>query len=619
MTALNQEQLNAVTHFNGPCLVIAGPGSGKTTVIINRVLYLIIMKKIVPKEILVITFTKAAAVEMKSRFLNQIKKLENKEDMKQVTFCTFHSLFFLILKQAKGYTGENIITQKEKSDLFRQIISIPDINLLYSEDLLERFLAEVSCFKNSQSEITKYQPLSFENELFIVLFQSYENLKKEEQKIDFDDMVLDCINLLKTNKRCLYDWQKRFSFFMIDEFQDINHLQYMIIQLLIQPNNNLFVVGDDDQSIYSFRGSKPEIMLSFPNVFQKHLKIELPYNYRSTDEILKYSNLLISNNKNRFSKIQTTDKKARFKISLYEFISEKEEVKNIINYIEETKKRDEKLNNIAILFRTNQEAKRICNYLEVEDIPFQYTGYYNDFFSHFIIKDFISYLSFAFLEQKREFFFGFMNKPKRYISRKALTTEYVDFSALIKYYQGNESMKKRIRELEYHTKQLKNMNLYAAINYIRKGIGYESYLEEIARNKKFTFEDKSLIEDWKQIMDRLQESAKKESLFKNWLEKYSGKELESRFTSGNEDNCVTICTMHGSKGLEYHTVIIPGLNEGNIPYGKGTTYDNLEEERRLLYVAMTRAKERLILTYVNENRDSAKQKSRFIDEIFKIE
>ena len=295
--SLSETQSRAVAHGAGPCICLAGPGSGKTTVITERTKYLIEKQGISPSEILVITFTKAASIEMRERFHNAMKGR-----YAPVTFGTFHAVFFTILKAAYHYTAENILREEEKYTILRDILEPMDLEIEDEKEFLLGVTEEISLIKNERISLEHYYSSNCPEDVFRSIFREYQQALIRKRKLDFDDMLVCTYELLKARPDICRGWQKRFRYILIDEFQDINAIQYETVKLLAQPGNNLFIVGDDDQSIYRFRGAKPEIMLNFQKDFPKAVMIQLAENYRSTECIIKGAGRVIAHNTNRFQK-----------------------------------------------------------------------------------------------------------------------------------------------------------------------------------------------------------------------------------------------------------------------------------------------------------------------------
>ena len=290
---INKSQLKAINHNKGPMLVLAGPGSGKTLVITRRTQNLIEEYGVNPSNILVITFTKAAAIEMKERFHSLTQGAG-----KGVCFGTFHAVFFTILKYAYNFNASNIIREDQRYQLFKEIIRQLQLEIDDEKDFISNLISEISLVKGERMDLDHYYSINCSEEVFKKVYQSYQNQLRRANLIDFDDMLLLCFELLRERKDILALWQEKYQYILIDEFQDINQVQYDIIKMLALPDNNLFIVGDDDQSIYRFRGASPDIMLNFDKDYPDSTMVFLDTNYRSTKNIVNSAGNVIKNNKN---------------------------------------------------------------------------------------------------------------------------------------------------------------------------------------------------------------------------------------------------------------------------------------------------------------------------------
>jgi len=579
-------------------LLIAGPGSGKTFTIIERIRYLIEERSTEPSQILVITFTKAAAAEMEQRFKNAMKGKRY-----SVNFGTFHAVYFHILKQTYQYTSQNIISEKEKRAYLKQTLKeVRKKEEQIEGELTEHLFNEFGRVKNSVGGIEHYSYESglMEAEEFERIYKRYREICIKERKMDFDDMALQCLELFRKRPDILEKWQKKFTFVMIDEFQDINLAQYTVIRLLCQNSKNLTVVGDDDQSIYGFRGADPSIMKKFLEDFPEARTVMLEKNYRSAEPIICFSMQIIQENKNRFSKMIKAGTEKDGKISIEKFGNKEDEYEVLIKRLKE-QKRAGNLAECAVICRTNKEVMEIKNQLKRSGVPFCGEISEVPIFEHFIMKDIKDYIKFSKGDKSREIFFRIMNKPQRYLLRDSVE-EKVNFANMKQYYQGNQETVSKITELEQHIKNLKDMSPFLAVNYIRKAIGYDDYILELEKR------DRSI--NLREIIEKIQQDAAHYRSMKEWLLSCEERKKPSETTNATEESGVTVITMHGAKGLEYKIVFLPNINERNVPYGKMLSEDAVEEERRIFYVAVTRAKEELEIFYVeNENREKP---SRFL-------
>ena len=603
MNNTTEAQFRAIAHKTGPAMILAGPGSGKTLVITSRTRYLIEKYGINPRDILVITFTKAAAAEMKERFSRMSKA-------RGVTFGTFHAVFFGILKHAYHYTAANILREEQKYRILTELIREHKISTEDEKQLLSDLIAEISTIKNERIDLNHYYSSTCPEEVFRDIFRKYEAVHREQGLIDFDDMLTYSYELLKARPDILAGWQKRFQYILVDEFQDINALQYEIVRMLAAPKDNLFIVGDDDQSIYRFRGAKPEIMLNFPKDYPHAEVIELDCNFRCTPSILNSALYVIESNTHRFEKKLHAVRPDGLPVDIQEFRDQEHEILYLLKCIRDGIEQGRSGSDFAILFRTNQAARPFAERLLEFNLPFAMRDALPNIYEHWIARDLFAYLHLALVRTDRKEFLQVMNRPKRYIARDCIDSPVVSFETLRTYHEGKDWMVDRIDRMETDLRILRGMKPYAAVNYIRFGIGYEEFLKEYAAQRKMKEED--LID----ILNEIQDGAKPFDSVEEWfshIEEYKkALEEKGRQQEASED-AVTLATLHSSKGLEFEEVFLTDVNEGIIPHKKAVLEADIEEERRLFYVGMTRAKQRLHLFYVRERYGSAMERSEFLD------
>ncbi|MEE1314751.1 MAG: ATP-dependent helicase [Faecalimonas sp.] len=604
---LNAMQREAIAHKSGPCMVLAGPGSGKTTVITNRIAYLIQRQKISPEEILVITFSKAAANEMKERYLAFCKRGEER-----VCFGTFHGIYYGILKWAYKLNTENILSEEEKHHILQALVQEERIDVVDEKEFVQEIAEEIGRMKNQRLCIAEYHALSCDEGLFATLYQKYERERKARRKLDFDDMLVLTYQLFQNRPDILAQWQKRFRYILIDEFQDINAVQYDVIRMLAAPENNLFVVGDDDQSIYGFRGAKPELMLQFREDYPNAKQIFLNLNYRSTDAIVSSAARVISHNRQRFVKDLMAVQGQGVSVHIQEVKDPIEESDYVMREIQAAMKRGVSEQEIAVLFRTNVDARSLMETFWEHNIPFRMKEQIPSLYEHFISRDILTYLKMACGERSRQAFLAVMNRPNRYLSREAIAEREISFESLRVFYQEKDWMLDRIDTWEAELHTISRMAPYGAIQYIRKKIGYDVFLKEYAHAHRT--KEESLFE----TLDELQERARPFSTIDAWLAyiaSYQSQRELCRAKDAENQAGVCLMTMHASKGLEFDTVFLIGANEKIIPHKKAELPEELEEERRMFYVAMTRARKRLIVSYTKERNGKKMEASRFVEEI----
>lgn len=601
----NNSQLKAVKHKTGPMLVIAGPGSGKTTVLTARIRNLIEEYSVNPANILVITFTKAAANEMKSRFNNMMGKSTN------VTFGTFHAVFFMILRAAYNYSVDSIIKEDVRQNIIKQAIERSRLEPDDLNEMVSNITGEISRVKTEAIDINAYYSASCPEEEFRDIYKYYVKTLKKMGLIDFDDMLLYCHELLTTRRDILAKWQQKYQYILIDEFQDINKIQYDIIKLLAKPQDNLFIVGDDDQSIYGFRGSKPEIMLNFDKDYPDTDKVILDTNYRSTGNIVSAAGKVIAHNKVRFAKNINTVNDPGDKVDIIEFNTQAEEYEKIIDNIRKESASGGNYSDNAVLFRTNSTAAGFVRKLVEYSVPFVTRDGVPNVFEHWIARDVITYMNIAMGSRKRSDFLQIINRPKRYIGRDYLADAEISFDNLEKYYEDKNWMIERVDRLKYDILAMASMSPYAMINYLRKGVGYDGYLDEYAQSHNMQ------VRELYDVMDELMESARNFKTFNEWfayIDEY-GTKLRESYAAMDKQNAVILTTMHSSKGLEYPVVYIIDANEEITPHKKAVFVPEIEEERRMFYVAMTRAKRRLNIYYARKRYNKEIEVSRFVKEI----
>jgi len=610
----NKSQLEAITHGEGPCLTLAGPGSGKTAVITERVKYLIAELHVKPSNILVITFTKAAATEMKERFYKLMSECMGENagfGQYPVTFGTFHAVFFQILKHAYNYNANNIIKDEQKYTCMRDLVTKQRLEFEDETEFVNAILGEISMVKNTGVDLAHYYSTNCAMEVFRRLYSQYHEYLYTHKLIDFDDMLVYTYELFKERADILGAWQRKYQYILIDEFQDINKIQYDIVKMLAVPENNLFVVGDDDQSIYRFRGAKPEIMLHFFDDFPKGKRCLLDTNYRSQENIVKSSLSLIKHNKERYKKQFKASLPAAGEVEYGLFKTQREQNMRIIRDIHDRIERGGKYEEFAVLFRTNTQPRVLMEQFMEYNIPFCAKDSIPNIYEHWIAKDLFAYIRIAQGSRLRSDFLQIMNRPKRYISRESLDDEQVAFDVWEWFFEDQPWVAKRIQQLEHDIKMLERMNPYAAINYIRRGIGYDEFLKEYADYRRIREDD--LFD----VIEELHASAKEYNNFDAWflhIEEYAEELEKIRMEKQEQREGVVLATLHSAKGLEFEHVYIVDVNEGIMPYKKATLEQEIEEERRLFYVGMTRARQDLHLFSTKQVNHKDAEVSRFVGE-----
>ena len=608
--SLNHAQTEAVAHNKGPCMVLAGPGSGKTLTIAKRIEYLNMKHKVTPEEILVITFTKYPAWEMK----NRTRSICGPSSY-AVTFGTFHGIYYGILKWAYRLNQSNLLSDEEKYRILREIL--PGIDWDQEpeadeeKDYLQELAIEIGNVKNNCMDIEEYEPVKYTTEKFRKLYRTYEETKKKYRKIDFEDMLIQCRDLFMKRPDILKKWQEKFQYILVDEFQDVNQAQYDVVRMLAAPQDNLFVVGDDDQSVYGFRGAKPGIMKEFMKDYPKARQILLDVNYRSSGYIVKGALRVIGNNKIRFEKKIEAFRKPDETVHVQEVKDPVQEAEYVLERIREYREKGVSYTEMAVLYRTNVDARAMSELMTEYQIPFVMKEHLNNIYEHFIALDMISYLRLSQGEYDRKYFLQIANRPNRYLTRESMKTGNVSYESLRRYYRDKDWMVDRIDQLEWDMKMICDKTPYAAIQYIRKRMGYDEFLKEYAAYRKISSEDLFAV------LEEIWQNSKGYGTIKEWFEHIEsyGKMLKEQNKKNGEKEGVNLMTMHAAKGLEFDTVFVIEANEGSCPYKKATANEEIEEERRLFYVAMTRAKRKLVISYVKEKNGKDLLPSRFVSEL----
>ncbi|CDB68525.1 putative uncharacterized protein [Eubacterium sp. CAG:252] len=615
----SKEQKSAIHFKDGPALVLAGPGSGKTTVIVNRIISLIKEHSVSPSSILVITFTKAAAKSMRQRFLSLTG-----ESYVSVTFGTFHAVFFSMLRHAYNYSAGSIIKADIQYNYIRNAAMGFELEYPDENEMVTGIISEISRVKSNRLCIDTYEAVSCPAATFRLIYKKYENMLISRRMIDYDDMIIMCYELLSKRADYRKAWQDKYKYILVDEFQDINKAQYDTIKLIAGKQANLFVVGDDDQSIYAFRGSKPDIMLGLSTEYRDIVQMYLNTNYRCSSEIVAGARSLIEYNKVRFAKDIRSCGMCSGRIKVCKMADIEEEALYLSKEVRELIADGIKPEEIAVISRTNIISNIYYTRLNSDGVACRTLTAVHNIYDSWLMQDIAAYMRLSQGMYDKENAVRIINKPSRYIKR-ALITQPFNFEHLRKCYDGDEGLIKIINDMQFDIKMLSHMSPYAAVNYILKGIGYEDYInEEIIRkrlNKEEVYakltEIKTLsrkymdIKQWLKYIDEQAEKTERE----NKSDKRQGNQKNS--DEKDSAGAVNIYTMHSCKGLEFKAVFIMDVCEGIIPYNKAVLDNEIEEERRLMYVAMTRAKEKLYLVYPIKRYGHDTAASRFISEIDK--
>lgn len=618
LRGLNAPQREAVTHGEGPALVLAGPGSGKTTVIVRRILYLIQERRVPPEEILVVTFTKDAALSMRQRFLERADKVH------PVNFGTFHSIFYHILLQSGDLkNGSTFLNPSQKKSILLNLLKEKAMERegRYDYDALkndaESFPDAIGYYKNTRDmEAARGRVAVSWRERFPEVFEEYQRRCMIRGGMDFDDMAYECERLLARDETRRRYWQNRFRHILIDEFQDVNPVQYEVVKLLGERHGNLFAVGDDDQAIYGFRGSNPACLQRFAEEFRAE-RIILNANYRSTAKIVDAAERVISENQNRFVKRcraagdggsgENAGIESKNDVIIKNFETTNQELAYLKQELQDFIQKDPK-RTCGVLFRTNGNMQILAAVLAKANVPFQMKEQTKSPYEHFIAKDVMAYLKLAAGDRRRAIFLSVMNRPLRYLSRDCLgDADWVDFRRLIEWHvrrnrPGDGKIAQSLHKLEGQLRTMGAMSPATAILYLSKSVGYEEYLRGQSGAKEH-------LEEWLELLEFLREDARGyeslEQLEKAWM--------KSAAPSRDGEGAIRLMTVHASKGLEFDRVYMPDCNEKVYPHGTMPDRETVEEERRIFYVGMTRAKKHLELLCTSGTRERPRLMSRFLN------
>lgn len=600
MVKLNKNQAQAVAHIDGPCMVLAGPGSGKTRIISQRIVSMVLDHDIPPTRILAISFTKASSLEMKKRTLAYGKD----DRLNKVSFGTFHSSFFRILRRYAGVSLEDLLLDLDRFKLVRSILKYLKISNYNDDDVLD-LLNEISLVKNELVDYRDYDSKSFEQEIFQKAYRLYEDEKKRHGKIDFDDMLIQAYDLLNNDPAILSIVRQVFKYILIDEFQDINRVQFELIRLIAGQENNLFVVGDEDQSIYGFRGARPDFMLEFDQYFPSARHILLDTNYRSSKDIVDLSLGLIKKNKKRHPKDLKAFSKDPARISYIYPKDTDDEARLVADQIFDRvgSQKGADYGDFAVIYRTNRQARAFVDAFMDKRIPFILKDAPKTIYDHWVSLDIIAYLRIAMEIGSGGDWARVINKPFRYISKKSLAKAEasMDFlDCLLNDEDIKDFQKKNLEDLYIDLNYVRGLSPQYGISYIRTTLDYDRYILDYCHERRIKSQQiveildeleaaagpyRTILDFFKHI-DQVREEVKKNA------DKTAGSSLAT-----SADKGVVLTTMHSSKGLEFDNVYIVGVNEGIVPYQLGDDSKlDIEEERRLLYVAITRAKRLLVIS-----------------------
>ena len=602
----NEAQSAAISHVDGPMMVIAGPGSGKTTVITQRIKYLIESAGVSPADILVISFTRAAAGEMQQRFR---KMTPGKEY--PVRFGTFHSIFYWILKTAYGASMLQVISEEEKRRWIEQLLQTMNISYENKEDIISSIISQVSLVKCDMMDVENYYSKDMPEYAFRELYRRLDEQMKRYKMIDFDDMMVLCYDLLSKRPDILEKCRRLFPYIMVDEFQDSNRIQYEIFRMLAYPRKNACIVGDDDQSVYGFRGARPEIMQQFQKDFPECRIVYLGENYRCDFRIVQASVQVIEKNKTRFKKLLQAESKEPGVVQKHTVRDESEENECIIRRIREQHQAGIGYERQAVLYRTNLQPRRLAYKLNQYNIPYTLSDALPNLFDHFVVRYVLDYMRMAMGDLSRATFLRIVNKPSRYISRDVLLEDPVDYDKLRFRLRNKESLVENLDKLMADVKLLSKMRPWPALNFIRNFVGYDGYIKAYAEYRQLDASEMyDVLDEFSYMIKDMQSYEEMFAFIGDYKEVLIKQQEKNHMRKG-----VNLMTMHSSKGLEFDTVYILDAVEEITPYKKAKTAAELEEERRMFYVAMTRARHELHIYVPKILAGKAKEPSRFVRDI----
>lgn len=612
---LNEMQIKAVKHKDGPLLILAGAGSGKTKVLTTRIAYLINNYNINPGNILAITFTNKAAGELKER----ISKLIGKTDL---LATTFHSFGLKILREnyeKLGFTSSiNIMDSDDSLTLIKKILK--DLNL--DSKMFSPYMIRNKISNNKSEFITPedYSKFCFseQDDVILKVYTKYQEILFKNNSVDFDDLLILPIKLFLNNEDVLEYYRDKYKYILIDEYQDTNHAQYLLTKMIASKHKNICVVGDSDQSIYAFRGANYRNILNFEKDYKNAVTIVLEQNYRSTKNILNAANSVIKNNDLRKEKNLWSNNNEGDKVTYYKAEDEVDEVNYSIREIKKLLDNNVELKDIAILYRTNAQSRVFENELLKQNIPFRIIGSFY-FYQRKEIKDLLAYLKLIHNNKDDISLLRVINEPKRGIGLKTLEelqtkANMYNVSLYEAITDGKTLEFKNI--IEELTKSVEDMTLTEYIDLVLDKTGMRKALE----NEKTLEADIRLenLEEFKSVTKTYEEKVGLVSLEDFLMEVSLVSDIEEY---KDDPNRLTLMTVHQVKGLEFPYVFITGLEEGMFPHKNAETRDEIEEERRLMYVAITRAKQKLYLTSTKKRTIYGEERictvSRFINEIDK--
>ncbi|SHJ06077.1 ATP-dependent helicase [Desulfosporosinus lacus] len=617
---LTTQQKGAVIHDQGPLLLLAVPGAGKTTVLTVRIAYLIRVKRVDPRAILCLTFGRAAAKEMRERYLERfgVKADTENQTNKEIKFSTIHSFAYEVVRSAfrQRDTRFEIIEEQKgaesKTGVLRRIYEKHNASAITDEQL--EGLQNIICYvKNTLRQPEEFKKADIKN--FPLIYNDYEEYKRNSQPrlIDYDDMLSIAFQELNENTKCLEAYRKRFDYILTDESQDTSLLQHKIIEIVVKPKGNIFAVGDDDQSIFGFRAAEPEYLLNFEQTYPGAKILRMEQNFRSTPQIVDAARGFIRSNKLRFDKEMFTKNPAGDILRIEHFTGIREQYQFLVHELRSKKD----LSKIGVLYRNNLSAICLAEELSRANIPFYMReAGKQKFFSHWVINDILNFLRFSFSDKSLPILEKIWSKLNCHIRKQQLDylkQRAIDRSIFEILAEQPEVTSKRKNEYLELKKQFKVLNILPpakAIRFIRSQLEYDKAIERICDSLGFSEEYIG------SLLDILISIAQNEPAIVEFAKRLTLLEEQMKVSYKNKhSNAVTLSTMHSAKGLEWERVYLLDLVEGVIPENdQRGQKELLEEERRLFYVGMTRAQQHLTLCSMDYYHNKHVKSSRFVRE-----
>lgn len=616
---LDERQAAAVSHTDGPLLVLAGAGSGKTRVLTTRTAFMLCEKKIDPTSIMLVTFTAKAAAEMKERLLDYPGMDSRK--VRQIVSGTFHSLFYRILSfhsPDQWSSGKLLNREWQREQMIKD--AGKDLNLDEKEFAYDLVLQQISYWKNSLILPKDLRPEKDWDEKAAILYKKYEQTMERKGLFDFDDMLTGCYALFRDNPSILERYQNRFQYFLIDEFQDINKVQYELMKMLSEKTKNVCAVGDDDQSIYAFRGSDPQYLLDFEKDFPKAKVVTLNQNYRSAHEIVCAANQIISLNKQRRAKSMNAQFSSNKQPFLFFPFDEEEEATMITTDIREKIEEGYEPRDFAILFRTHSGSRAVFERLANSSLPFKLDQDAESFYDRFIVRSMLAFLKLSRNEDDQSALKDIL--PSLFIKQTALqdirAASILNDCSLLECLSdiktGFAFQESKLKKVMPVTRSLSELSPLTAMEAIEKELGFQDFIKKRGHEGNKMEKGSDDLKDLKVAARNFKSIAE----FLEHTEHMKAMNKEIKELSKKHTNAITLSTIHRAKGLEYNTVYIVGAVEGNLPhdhsleaYRSGDSAP-IEEERRLMYVALTRARKDLYISVPEKRRGRTASPSRFL-------